>query len=53
MRNIVAHHYGSVDAATTWEIIKGDIPELDAYCIAVIRAYAGTGESDVGDDIEE
>ena len=36
MRNIVAHSYGSIDAEITWEIIKEDIPELKAYCNAVI-----------------
>ena len=36
MRNIVAHHYGSVDAATTWEVIQGDIPELKSYCIRIL-----------------
>ena len=33
MRNIVAHQYGSVDAATTWEIIKGDIPEFQGIFV--------------------
>lgn len=35
MRNIVVHDYGSVDAETTWEIIKDDIPKLRAYCRSV------------------
>ena len=37
MRNIVAHHYGSIDASTTWEIIKEDIPELRDYCIEILN----------------
>ena len=36
MRNIVAHSYGTVDSEITWEIIKEDIPDLKAYCKAVI-----------------
>ena len=32
VRNIVAHHYGIVDASTLWEIIHKDIPELKAFC---------------------
>ena len=38
MRNIVAHSYGTIDSEITWEIIKEDIPELKAYCIAVIQS---------------
>ena len=32
LRNIIAHHYGVVDAETIWEVIQNDIPELKAYC---------------------
>lgn len=32
MRNIVAHSYGTVDAEITWEVIRGDIPQLKAFC---------------------
>lgn len=32
MRNIVAHHYGIVDAETLWDVIVDDIPRLKAYC---------------------
>lgn len=32
MRNIVAHHYGSVDTETVWEVMETDIPELKAFC---------------------
>ena len=40
MRNIVAHRYGTVDAETTWEIIKNDIPVLKKYCLTVIDSQA-------------
>ena len=32
LRNIIAHNYGSVDAETAWEIVKGDIPALRQFC---------------------
>ncbi len=32
LRNIVAHHYGTVDPEVLWEIINDDIPELERYC---------------------
>lgn len=32
MRNIVAHRYGTVDHAITWDVVENDIPELKAYC---------------------
>ena len=32
LRNIVAHRYGTIDPVIVWEIIKEDIPELEAYC---------------------
>lgn len=32
MRNIVAHHYGSVDTETVWEVIELDIPNLKEFC---------------------
>ena len=33
VRNIVVHHYGSVDPQVTWEIITTDIPKLKRFCI--------------------
>ena len=36
MRNIVAHHYGSVDAETLWDTIFNDIPKLKKYCEKII-----------------
>lgn len=32
MRNIIAHHYGIVDAETLWDTIQEDIPKLREYC---------------------
>ena len=37
MRNIVAHHYGSVDTETLWDTILNDIPELKKYCEQIIE----------------
>ena len=32
MRNLVAHHYGSMSRDVIWETMKSDIPELKAFC---------------------
>lgn len=32
LRNIIAHHYGAIDAETTWEIIQDDLPSLRSFC---------------------
>ena len=32
MRNIVAHHYGSISLDIVWNTIKNDIPQLKAFC---------------------
>ena len=32
MRNIVAHHYGVIDAETVWDTLEDDIPNLKKYC---------------------
>ena len=32
VRNIIAHHYGSIDADVSWDIIMDDIPRLKDYC---------------------
>ena len=37
MRNIVAHSYGSVDPATTWEIVQTDAPALRRYCLLILK----------------
>lgn len=37
MRNIIAHHYGVVDAETVWTAIADDIPELRDYCQAILK----------------
>lgn len=33
MRNIVAHHYGSIRLEIVWNTVQRDIPTLKAYCI--------------------
>lgn len=38
MRNIVVHHYGTVDPEITWETIHISIPELEAYCKGILDA---------------
>lgn len=37
MRNVVAHGYGTLDADTTWDTIKEDIPALKAFCVEKLR----------------
>ena len=32
MRNIAAHHYGSMSIETVWGTVKEDIPALREYC---------------------
>jgi len=32
MRNIVAHHYGSIQLLIVWNTVKKDIPVLKSYC---------------------
>ena len=32
MRNIVAHHYGSINLAMVWNTVLHDIPRLKAFC---------------------
>ena len=36
LRNIIAHHYGAVDAETTWEILQDDLPSLRAFCEKIL-----------------
>ena len=37
MRNIVAHHYGSVDHSITWDVVINDIPQLKRFCLDFIE----------------
>ena len=32
MRNIVAHHYGTIRLDMVWDTVKNDIPPLKAFC---------------------
>lgn len=32
MRNVVAHHYGSISLDIVWNTIKNDIPKLRDFC---------------------
>ena len=36
MRNIVAHHYGSIQLKLVWNTIRQDIPTLKAFCLACL-----------------
>ena len=36
LRNIIAHHYGAIDAETTWEIVQDDLPSLRAFCEEIL-----------------
>ena len=33
MRNIIAHHYGSISLDIVWKTVKTDIPHLKVFCI--------------------
>ena len=35
MRDIFAHHYGSIDFEMTWNTSVEDIPELKAYLLQI------------------
>ena len=37
MRNIVAHRYGTVDHAITWDVVEHDIPLLKSYCEGLLQ----------------
>ncbi len=41
MRNIVAHHYGSVDHSITWDVVINDIPQLKEFCHSFLPVSAG------------
>ena len=32
MRNIIAHHYGSIRLEIVWNTAKNDIPVVQAFC---------------------
>ena len=34
IRNIVAHHYGTIDVERIWDTVKQDIPLLNDFCEA-------------------
>jgi uncharacterized protein with HEPN domain len=36
MRNIVAHHYGSIRLEIVWNTVVNDIPALKAFCSELI-----------------
>lgn len=36
MRNIMAHHYGSINTETTWETVVNDLPALVEYCKKIL-----------------
>ena len=37
MRNVAAHHYGSIDLEMLYATITEDIPQLKSYCAGIIR----------------
>lgn len=39
MRNIVAHRYGTVDHAITWDVVEHDIPTLRGYCTELLEQH--------------
>lgn len=46
MRNIVAHRYGTVDHSITWDVVEHDIPNLKAYCQAILDSEHADPQSD-------
>ena len=40
MRNVVAHHYGSISLDIVWNTIKNDIPQLRDFCERQLNASA-------------
>ena len=38
IRNRAAHAYGSIDVEILWDIAVNNVPELRAYCVAIISA---------------
>ena len=38
MRNIVAHHYGSIQLKIVWQTVLRDIPTLKAFCLDCVNA---------------
>ena len=38
VRNIIAHHYGTVDSELLWEIVSKDIPDLRVKCQELLAA---------------
>jgi uncharacterized protein with HEPN domain len=40
MRNVVAHRYGTVDHALTWDVVEHDIPTLRQYCQSILDSEA-------------
>ncbi len=49
MRNIVAHHYGSVDHAITWDVVINDIPQLKKFCLGFISSDEAGNNTERGD----
>lgn len=45
LRDIVTHRYGTVDSSLIWDIIKGDVPELEEYCKKILDQNETVGES--------
>ena len=41
MRNVIAHHYGEVDAETLWETIITDVPPLKKFCESILAIENG------------
>lgn len=37
LRNIVAHKYGTIDAALLWDIMIEDIPKLKESCLLILE----------------
>ena len=36
MRNIIAHAYQGVDPDVVWDVLTGDLPELERKCLSIL-----------------
>lgn len=47
LRNVVAHHYGKIDAESLWETVVEDIPALKQYCNEILSDAAFSQQDDM------
>lgn len=50
MRNVAAHHYGSIDSKMLWATAGEDIPELKRYCEDIIQQHEYVQQEGIAPD---